>query len=187
MINRISFESPKSYLFRHYLRDSNLVLLRYVMLSWKVPIYYINGALMIINCLPLYKAAAWRGAQPLMRYCHRAAALRHQHPKSLLCGTKFHLQRAQEALSVEHLVASDIFYGSFPEVAPGQCCRAPRSFSKIQVQYLILKEDGWRRTRRYTFSGLLDGTVAPLGIQINGFPNAKPKFELALNWEENRI
>ena len=40
-------------------------------------------------------------------------------PKSLLCGTKFHLQRAQEALSVEHLVAStDIFYGSFPEVAP---------------------------------------------------------------------
>ena len=40
-------------------------------------------------------------------------------PKSLLCGRKFHLQRAQEALSVEHLVAStDIFYGSFPEVAP---------------------------------------------------------------------
>ena len=60
-------------------------------------------------------------------------------PKSLLCGTKFHLQRAQEALSVEHLVAStDIFYGSFPEVAPD--VRRHRSFSKIPVQYLILKE-----------------------------------------------
>ena len=65
-------------------------------------------------------------------------------PKSLLCGRKFHLQRAQEALSVEHLVAStDIFYGSFPEVAPD--VRRHRSFSKIPVQYLILKEahNGW--------------------------------------------
>ena len=65
-------------------------------------------------------------------------------PKSLLCGTKFHLQRAQEALSVEHLVAStDIFYGSFPEVAPDarrHAMRRHRSFSKIPVQYLILKE-----------------------------------------------
>ena len=54
MMNSSSFESPKSYLFGHYLKNSSLVLLRYVILSWKVPIYYINGALMILNRPPLY-------------------------------------------------------------------------------------------------------------------------------------
>ena len=54
MMNSSSFESPKSYLFGHYLKNSSLVLLRYVILSWKVSIYYINGALMILNCPPLY-------------------------------------------------------------------------------------------------------------------------------------
>ena len=53
MMNSSSFESPKSYLFGHYLKNSSLVLLRYVILSWKVPIYYINRALMILNCPPL--------------------------------------------------------------------------------------------------------------------------------------
>ena len=73
-------------------------------------------------------------------------------PKSLLCGTKFHLQRAQEALSVEHLVAStDIFYGSFPEVAPDARRHAPPppllfkntssiSDSKRGPQWLIFRQ-----------------------------------------------
>ena len=53
MMNSSSFESLKSYLFEHYLKNSSLVLLRYVILSWKLPIYYINRALMILNCPPL--------------------------------------------------------------------------------------------------------------------------------------
>ena len=54
MMNRSSCESPKLYLFGNYLKNINIVLLRYVTLSWKVPIYYINRALMIFNHPPLY-------------------------------------------------------------------------------------------------------------------------------------
>ena len=105
------------------------------------------------QCAPPLPATAAAAAMQPGRRCHRCElavwpihsvtmlarffSSEPRRPKSLLCGTKFHLQRAQEALSVEHLVAStDIFYGSFPEVAPDARRHAMRAatapFQKYQ-------------------------------------------------------
>ena len=49
-----SFESPKLYLLTHNLKYSIIPLLMSISMSWKVPIYYIKGVLMILNHTPLY-------------------------------------------------------------------------------------------------------------------------------------
>ena len=51
-----SFESSKLYLFTFNLKNSIAIILISVRTSWKVPICYINGNLMIPNRSPLYVA-----------------------------------------------------------------------------------------------------------------------------------
>ena len=48
-----SFESPKPYLFALNLKNSIAALLKSVRTSWKVPTYYTNGVLMILNSTAL--------------------------------------------------------------------------------------------------------------------------------------
>ena len=49
-----SIESPKPYLLTLYLKNSIAVLVTSVWTCWNVPIYYINGVLMILNRTALY-------------------------------------------------------------------------------------------------------------------------------------
>ena len=53
MMKSGSFESPKSYLLALNLKNSIVPLLTSVRTSWKVPIYYINRALLILKWKPL--------------------------------------------------------------------------------------------------------------------------------------
>ena len=54
MMKSGSFESPKSYLLALNLKNSIVPLLTSVRTSWKVTIYYINRALLILFGKPLY-------------------------------------------------------------------------------------------------------------------------------------